>query len=57
MKNAAEKIIHAEEMASRCLADFNELDEAGMGDSKKAQRLIERGQYWLDRYNKLVGNA
>lgn len=50
-----EKIADAEAFASRYLADFNELDEAGKGNSKKAQELCRKGQFWLDRANKLRG--
>lgn len=56
-KTLAEKIADADERGSRCLAQFNELDEAGKGSTPKAERLLERGQFWLDRSNKLRGNA
>jgi hypothetical protein len=35
--------------------DANEADEKG--DHIKAEKLYERGQYWLDLPNKLRGNA
>lgn len=53
----AEKIADADMRGSDCLARFNELDEAGKGETAKAQRLLERGQFWLDRSNKLRSNA
>lgn len=56
-KTLAEKIADADERGSFHLAAFNELNEAGKGDSAKAQRHLERGQFWLDRSNKLRGNA
>ena len=47
--------LKAEEMASRYLADGNEAAERGQ--HAKAEKLYAKGQYWLDRYNKLAGNA
>lgn len=49
-----EKIIEADERGCRLLADANEAAENG--NRAKADRLYEKGQYWLDRYNKLAGN-
>lgn len=46
--------LRAEELGGRYLADANEMSE--QGKTKKAQKLYEKGQYWLDRYNKLAGN-
>lgn len=54
-RSLREKIIEAEERGSRYLADANEAAERG--DREKADKLYEKGQYWLDRYNKLVGNG
>jgi len=54
-KTLNEKIADAEDNGSRHLAAFNELDEAGKGNSKKAQDHVRKGQYWLDRANKLRG--
>jgi len=48
-------ILKAEEMASRYLADGNEAAERGKHE--KAEKLYIKGQYWLDRLNKLTGNA
>lgn len=55
-KHATDPILEAEEMANRCLADYNERVEAGKND-KTAQKLWDRGQFWLDRYNRLAGNS
>jgi len=52
-----EKMIRAEELCGRYLADFNELNERGLGKTPKAQKLLEKGQFWRDRYNKLAGNS
>jgi len=48
-------ILKAEEMASRYLADGNEAAEAGK--TAKAEKLYVKGQYWLDRLNRLTGNG
>ncbi|TIU88843.1 MAG: hypothetical protein E5W06_00310 [Mesorhizobium sp.] len=48
-----ERIIDAEERGSRHLADANEAAEKGHKD--KAEKLYDKGQYWLDRANKLRG--
>lgn len=55
MKTLAEKIAHADMMGCKYLADANEAVERGKHE--KAEKLYEKGQYWLDRYNKLTGNA
>jgi hypothetical protein len=52
-----EKIMEADFWMNKYLGDFNELDECGKGQTKKAERLYEKGQHWLDRYNKLTGNG
>jgi hypothetical protein len=49
------KINRADFFANRYLGDANEAAEAGKRE--KAERLYAKAQYWLDRYNKLVGNA
>lgn len=54
-KSLAERIADADERGGRYLADANEAAEAGKKD--KAEKLYEKGQYWLDRSNKLRGNA
>lgn len=54
-KKKVEKMIEADERGSRYLADANEFSERG--NHAKAEKLYTKGQYWLDRYNKLAGNA
>jgi hypothetical protein len=48
-----ERIIEADERGGRFLADANEAAERG--NHAKAERLYEKGQYWLDVSNKLRG--
>jgi hypothetical protein len=50
-----ERMMNAEYRGSRYLADANEAAERG--DKAKADKLYEKGQFWLDRYNKLAGNS
>lgn len=50
-----ERILDADELCSRYLADANEAREAG--NLEKAQKLDEKGQFWKDRYNLLAGNS
>ena len=45
----------ADERASHALADGNAAEERG--DKAKAERLFKTSQFWLDRYNKLMGNT
>lgn len=54
-KTLSERIARADELGGRYLADFNELDERGLGNTPKAERLLEKGQHWLDVSNKLRG--
>lgn len=54
-KTLSERIAEADERGSRYLADANEAAEAGKKD--KAEKLYEKGQFWLDRSNKLRGNG
>ncbi|RWX72575.1 hypothetical protein [Mesorhizobium sp. M2A.F.Ca.ET.039.01.1.1] len=54
-KSLAERLIQAEVLGSRYLADGNEAAERG--DHDKAEKLYDKSQFWLDRYNKLAGNA
>jgi hypothetical protein len=37
------------------LADSNEAAERG--DKVRAEKCFDKSRYWLDRYNKLTGNA
>jgi hypothetical protein len=54
-KTLSERIARADELGGRYLAAFNELDERGLGNTRYAETLLEKGQYWLDRSNKLRG--
>ncbi len=54
MNKTDKQRLQAETNGSRYLADANEAAEAG--NTKKAERLYEKAQYWLDRYNELAGN-
>lgn len=52
-KTLNEKIADADDRGGRYLAEANEAAERG--NQAKADRLYEKGQYWLDRSNKLRG--
>jgi hypothetical protein len=52
-KTLQQKIVEAEDRGNRLLADANEAAEKG--NQAKADKLYEKGQYWLDRSNKLQG--
>lgn len=54
-KTTHEKMIEAEVKGSAYLADANKAAEEGKAE--KAERLYEKSQFWLDRYNKLAGNS
>jgi hypothetical protein len=49
------KVIDAYTRGNQYLADANALREAGK--QERAERLYTKGQYWLDRYNKLTGRG
>lgn len=54
----AEKIRRADHYASKYLALFNELIEAGENESDpKVEAIYRKTQHWLDRLNKLNGDA
>jgi hypothetical protein len=55
MESNADKIADADARGGKWLALANEAAERG--DSAKAEKLYAKGQYWLDRSNKLRGNA
>lgn len=55
-KTLNDKIQEADQFASRYLGDFNERTEAGRNDAT-AERLYAKAQFWLDRLNKLQGDA
>lgn len=50
-----EAILKADILAGRYLGNANEAEERG--DHAKAEKLYAKSQYWLDRLNKLLGNA
>jgi hypothetical protein len=52
-KTLAQKIADADAHGSKWLALANEASEKGQYE--KAERLYEKGQFWLDRSNKLRG--
>lgn len=52
-KTLNEKIADADARGSKYLADANEASEKG--NQAKAENLYAKGQYWLDRSNKLRG--
>ncbi len=54
-KTLRERQIEAEVRGSTYLANANEA--AASGHHAKAERLYEKSQFWLDRYNLLAGNA
>ena len=54
-RTTEEKMIEADVRGSHYLAEANEAAERG--DKAKAEKLYEKGQHWLDRYNQLAGNA
>lgn len=54
-KSLSEKIAEADERGGRYLADANEAAERG--HIVKAEKLYAKGQFWLDRSNKLRGNS
>lgn len=53
-KPVSERIADADARGSSWLAMANKLAEAGK--KKQAERCYEKGQFWLDRSNKLRGN-
>lgn len=52
-KPLAERILNAETLASRWLADANEARE--VGKAKRAEECDAKSQFWLDRANYLRG--
>ena len=54
-KGMKECIIEAEIRGSHWLAEGNDAEERG--NKAKAEKCFEKSQFWLDRYNKLVGNT
>ncbi|HHG6004065.1 TPA: hypothetical protein ACPWS4_003959 [Pseudomonas aeruginosa] len=54
-KSLSERIVDAEVLGGRWLADGNEAAERG--DEAKAKRCYEKAQFWLDRFNLLSGRG
>lgn len=54
-KDLKDRIIEAEIRGSHWLAEGNAAEERG--NRTKAEKCFEKSQFWLDRYNKLVGNS
>lgn len=54
-KTKGERILYAEERGNFWLAKGNEASEAG--NQVQADECYEKGQFWLDRYNKLVATS
>lgn len=54
-KSLHERILDAEVLSSRWLADGNEAAERG--DRAKAEACYAKSQYWLDRHTLLTGRA
>lgn len=52
-KPLAERILEAETRGNQWLADANEANERG--DRKRSEYCQEKGQFWLDRANLLLG--
>lgn len=53
--NGWSPILEAEIEGAKYLGDANEAEERG--DHGRAERLYAKSQFWLDRYNRLAGNA
>lgn len=56
-QNGWSPLVEADVMGSQYLGDFNERVERLGYEDEKAQKIYGKGQFWLDRYNKLAGNA
>lgn len=54
-KTLADKIADADAKGSNWLAKGNEYAERG--ENEKAEECYRKGQFWLDRSNKLRGNS
>lgn len=54
-KPLSERILEAEWLASKAVADANEHAEAGRHE--KAQRLFAKAQFWHDRWILLTGHG
>lgn len=56
-RTGMDPVLEADLEGQRYLADFNERIERMGREDKIAERLYAKGQFWLDRYNRLAGNA
>ena len=54
-KSLQERIVEADARGNYWLAEGNAAAERG--NQKRADACYAKGQYWLDRYNRLKGNA
>ncbi len=54
-RTLAERIAEADYQASKYLGNANEAAESGKYE--KAQKLYDKSQFWLDRYNLLTGQG
>ena len=54
-KSQAEKVADADERGGYWLAKGNEYAERG--EHEKAEKCYDKGQFWLDRSNKLRGDC
>ena len=54
-KSKHDRMIDAEQNCGKWKADGNEAEERG--DYAKAEKCFAKAQFWLDRYNRLAGNA
>lgn len=55
--NGWSPLVEADIEGCRYLADYNERVERLGSEDATARRLYDKGQFWLDRYNKLAGNG
>ena len=56
-ENGWTAIVEADMEGCRYLANYNERVERMGREDAAAARLYAKGQFWLDRYNKLTGNG
>jgi len=56
-QSAYDKMLNAEIKAGMYLGNYNERIERIGREDAIAARLYAKAQFWLDRYNKLAGNA
>lgn len=57
-RSLAERIANADALAGRYLGNYNELIESGVSESDpRAEKLFNKSQFWLDRYNLLLNNG